>query len=108
MIEHREILYRAERNADGEIILTANDKRVPLQDSLDVINHSPTGFEIGYGGSGAAQTALAILYHYIKNADLASRWHQQFKWDFVASAARDGLMITGTQIDHWLQKQGVN
>lgn len=32
-----------------------------LNPRLDLFNHSPTGFEWGYGGSGPAQLALAIL-----------------------------------------------
>ena len=33
----------------------------PLELCLDLFNHSPTGFEWGYRGSGPAQLALAIL-----------------------------------------------
>ena len=34
---------------------------VPLNPRLDLRNHSPTGLEWGYCGSGPAQLALAIL-----------------------------------------------
>jgi hypothetical protein len=40
-------------------------KRYPLPIRLDLRNHSPTGFEWGYRGSGAAQLSLAILADYI-------------------------------------------
>ncbi len=33
----------------------------PLGPRLDLANHSPDGFSWGYGGSGPAQLALAIL-----------------------------------------------
>jgi hypothetical protein len=33
----------------------------PLNLRLDLRNHSPSGFEWGYGGSGPAQLALALL-----------------------------------------------
>jgi hypothetical protein len=36
-----------------------------LNDSLNIRNHSPTGFEFGYAGSGPAQLALAILVDYL-------------------------------------------
>ncbi|HXR05085.1 MAG TPA: DUF6166 domain-containing protein [Verrucomicrobiae bacterium] len=48
---------------------------VPLNPRLDLYNHSPTGFEWGYGGSGPAQLALAILADHLGNADEAmSLW----------------------------------
>lgn len=46
-------------SADGEI--WAN---LPLY--LDEVNHSPTGFEWGYRGSGPAQLAYAILRSYFE------------------------------------------
>lgn len=39
----------------------ADGKRAPLNPRTDLFNHSPNGFEWGYGGSGPAQLALAIL-----------------------------------------------
>jgi len=39
--------------------VSVNDR--PLNPRLDLWNHSPTGFEWGYGGSGPAQLALALL-----------------------------------------------
>ena len=45
-----------------EVYVTGEDgKRYPLPLYLEIRNHSPTGFEWGYGGSGPAQLALAIL-----------------------------------------------
>jgi hypothetical protein len=40
-------------------LVTVNER--PLTPRLDLWNHSPTGFEWGYGGSGPAQLALALL-----------------------------------------------
>ena len=62
---------------------------VPLDMRLDLWNHSPTGYEWGYLGSGPAQTALAILADALGNDRLASRLHQSFKVKFVASLSRD-------------------
>jgi len=46
-------------------VLDALGKRYPLPLRLDIRNHSPTGFNCGYQGSGAAQLALAILADFI-------------------------------------------
>jgi len=44
-------------------------------------NHSPDGFNWGYGGSGPAQLALAIKLKLTGKPD----GYQNFKFDFVAS-----------------------
>src|SRR5439155_2970286 len=40
---------------------------VPLNPRLDLRKHSVTGFEWGYGGSGPAQLALALLADHLAN-----------------------------------------
>jgi hypothetical protein len=70
-----------ERAVDGVIM-----RSLPLR--LDLANHSPTGFEWGYGGSGPAQLALAILADVFRNDQLAVRLHQRFKWDAIATLER--------------------
>jgi hypothetical protein len=55
---------------------------LPLR--LDLFNHSPTGFGWGYGGSGPAQLALALLADALGDDDLAVRLHQAFKFKVVA------------------------
>src|SRR5215469_13551398 len=57
---------------------------VPLNPRLDLRNHSPTGFEWGYGGSGAAQLALAILADYLADHNQALDLYQRFKWQIIA------------------------
>lgn len=73
--------------------------------SLKVWNHSPTGFEWGYGGSGPAQLALAILLDHTGKRQLAVDHHQAFKRNKVSQFAKDGFSITGEEIDIWLLKQ---
>ena len=52
--------------------------------SQKVFNHSPTGFSWGYGGSGCAQLALAILLKVTGSKEIALAHYQQFKWDVIA------------------------
>ena len=47
---------------DAGCVVTVDGK--PLGPRLDLFNHSPTGFEWGYFGSGPAQLALAIVAHH--------------------------------------------
>jgi len=55
----------------------------PLPSQL-VWNHSPDGFNWGYGGSGPAQLALAILMAAGIESEIAVKFHQNFKWDHVS------------------------
>lgn len=60
-----------------------NGKWLDPKPSQKVYNHSPDGFNWGYGGSGPAQLALAIMLTiYPKNRALEC--YQTFKWDEVS------------------------
>ena len=62
----------------------------PLNPRLDLWNHSPTGFEWGYGGSGPAQLALALLSDHLDDDDQALELHHEFKREVVAKFGRRG------------------
>lgn len=72
--------------------------RIRLPPRLDIYNHSPTGFEWGYHGSGPAQLALALLAHCLGDDELALRCHQQFKSAVVACLPSAGWEISEQQI----------
>ena len=70
----------------------------PLNPRLDLWNHSPTGFEWGYGGSGPAQLALALLAEHLGDDDEAVELHQEFKREVVAKFDRRGWTLTSEQM----------
>jgi hypothetical protein len=69
-----------------------------------IIKHSPDGFEFGYCGSGPADFALNILSVFI-GQELAERYYQEFKFEFVAAIPRDGGIIRRDDILHWLEER---
>src|SRR2546430_765107 len=69
-----------------------------LNPRLDLWNHSPTGFEWGYGGSGPAQLALALLADHLRDDDEAVELHQDFKREVVAGLPVRGWKLTSEQI----------
>ena len=75
----------------------------PLNPRLDLWNHSPSGFEWGYRGSGPAQLALAILADYLSDDEEAVRQYQDFKYTVVANMPYLGWELTDTQIDESLE-----
>ncbi len=76
----------------------------PLPLHLEVRDHSPTGFAWGYGGSGPAQLALALLMDATGDEDLALRNYQEFKRQFVAWWKED-WSITAREIRAFVADQ---
>jgi Family of unknown function (DUF6166) len=73
MERSNEVVYIGKRTEKGCEIWRADPdykplKRIRLRDSLKLWNHSPSGFNWGYGGSGPAQTALALLLDWTDDA----------------------------------------
>jgi hypothetical protein len=94
------MVYRGYRFG-GRCVVTRDGKKVNPR--LDLFNHSPSGFEWGYGGSGPAQTALAILADYLKDDDRAVLLHQRFKWDVIARMPHKGMSINEILLRGWLK-----
>jgi hypothetical protein len=75
-------VYTGRRTPDGTTVLRPDGTPLPLR--LDLRNHSPTGFEWGYGGSGPAQLALALLADAAGDDEVALKYYQEFKRLVVA------------------------
>lgn len=101
-------VYEGFRDEDGVMVLV-NGLSLDPRPSQKLYNHSPDGFEWGYGGSGPSQLALAILLDYTQDKNMALGYYQQFKDFFVAALPRDkkGQVwgLTGEQIDEFLAKE---
>lgn len=82
---HRTLRIEGDRDPTGALTVRIDGHRLTPTRSLKVWNHSPTGFNVGYGGSGPAQLALAILLEAGLPDDEASTLHQKFKWEFLAT-----------------------
>jgi hypothetical protein len=78
-------------------IVTVDGKR--LNPRFDLWNHSPTGFEWGYCGSGPAQLALAILADHCSDDELALNFYQRFKWAVIVELPYRSWTLTSEQID---------
>jgi len=70
--------------------------------SQKLYNHSPEGFQWGYGGSGPAQLALALLLDVTGDGELSVALHQHFKRDFVATWGESWEM-DADQIRRWVE-----
>ena len=99
-------MKRYEGRREGYAVTVTVDGR-RLNPRLDLWNHSPTGFEWGYGGSGPAQLALAILADHLGDDRQAFDFHHRFKWAVIAELPGRGWRLTSLEIDavlHTLQQ----
>jgi hypothetical protein len=72
-----------------------------LAPSLRLWNHSPTGFNWGYGGSGPAQLALALLLAAGVAPEHASDLHQRFKWEVIAPLPQGEPFTLDVDVAGW-------
>ena len=84
--------------------LWVDGKELDPQRSQKIRNHSPDGFNWGYGGSGPAQAALAICLEIFPETWMAEALYQSFKFAFVSRWQQDQFQeeidITDFLIDH--------
>ena len=91
----------AGRRQGYAVSVTVDGRR--LNPRFDLWNHSPTGFEWGYGGSGPAQLALAILADHCQDDEQALNFYQRFKWAVIAELPHRSWTLTTEGIDCVLQ-----
>lgn len=106
--------YRGWRDPDGHthVAVRANGKNRghKLSLRLDLYNHSPSGFDWGYGGSGPSQLALALLADALGDDDRAVRLYMDFKWAVIAKLDQEkpwsmGEAVIRAYVDSLERKQ---
>lgn len=105
------IFYHGKRRGPMDISdeVTVNAVTSAVQDAAvtipipQVVKHSPTGMEYGYGGSGPADLALTILTACvgINNAERNSLYHL-FKFERVAGETADRWTIKVGTVREWV------
>ncbi len=96
------IIYNGEAEGRSwDVFVGSGHSRQKLPPRLDVRNHSPTGFAWGYGGSGPAQLALALLLYEYGDEELerVERIYQLFKFRVIDRLPQDeDWKLTSDQI----------
>ncbi|MDQ2055238.1 DUF6166 domain-containing protein [Halobellus sp. H-GB7] len=101
--------YAGERRR-GQLIVTRvpEGTRLTPERSLELADHSPSGFESGYCGSGPAQLALALLLDYTDDEEVALAEYMSFKTEVVSQlecTGADGCWrLTEREIDAALRE----
>jgi len=91
---------------DGGMVVKRGTRILSPKPSQELFNHSPDGFSWGYGGSGPAQLALALLFDVTLDKEIALTWHQDFKRDVVVNFGGE-WKLTEDKIWAWLKSKGV-
>jgi len=104
-----DVVYVGYRRRGRAIVENQSDQEdLTPERSLELANHSPSGFEWGYGGSGPAQLALALLLDYTDDEDVALAEYMEFKAKVVSQlecTGPDGCWrLTGREIDAALRE----
>lgn len=101
--------YRGVREGEGTadpgvVFVMEDGRQEPLRHRKQ---HSPTGMNWGYGGSGPADLARSLLADYFglpENEQVHPALYQRFKERIIAHLPQDGeWLLTGEQIAVWLQ-----
>ncbi len=100
------VIYEGKRSPNGDVVVTRRTHNAggtatrerALSPRFDLRNHSPTGFEWGYGGSGPAQLALALLADALNDAEQALLLYQNFKWKTVALFPTEGWQMSRDEV----------
>lgn len=96
-------LFRLHKEGDA---LEHETKEILATRSLRHKQHSPDGFDFGYGGSAPAQLALALLLDATSEA-FALEHYEAFKADFIAPQREDAegrveqFMVTQREVRQW-------
>lgn len=95
--------YSDARRGDGTgpaaVTVTVGGRTRPLRHR---VRHSPAGFSWGYGGSGPADLARAILWDHL-GREPAPALYQRFKFAVVARFPIGGAWeLTETEIAAWM------
>lgn len=70
----------------------------PINPRNDLRNHSPTGVEWGYAGSGPSQLALALAAEVTGSDYRALDVYQRLKFEVIASLPVDGWQLTEAEL----------
>ena len=101
-------LIRGERDADGNARVYVDDELLAPDSalwhtSLCLRNHSPTGPEWGYHGSGPAQLAIVILLA-VTDTEEAGLYYPLFRSGVLTGLRADRWTLQVELVRRWLER----
>jgi hypothetical protein len=91
--------YYGMRAENGcSVVIEEDGEFTGLPPRNDLHNHSPDGFEWGYGGSGPAQLALALAADVLDDDGRAQDVYQQLKFKLIGGLPHEGWVLTENRL----------
>ena len=91
----RGVTFRGSRTPDDAVVIVDVDGTAsPLKHE---VNHSPSGFDWGYGGSGPADLARSLCA-YVLNVVPAPDIYQRVKCDLIATLDEDSWEMPASRV----------
>jgi hypothetical protein len=87
-------VYKADRAQWGRDVFVIDGEKQYFLPKYDPMNHSPDGFEWGYGGSGPACLASSLA----RDATGCNCNYQSLKWSLVTRLGKDAWVVTEDDI----------
>jgi hypothetical protein len=92
-------VYHGRRSPHGcAVDVEENGECYLLHPRLDLRNHSATGLEWGYSGSGPAQLALALAADVLGDDDRAQAVYQPLKFKLIGKLPHEEWVLSERQI----------
>ena len=100
--------YIGLRTSEGTQVYVEGAITHPLNPRFEWANHSPTGFEWGYSGSGPAQLALALLGDYTGDREYSLAKHQQLKEELICKFPQHNWILPVEEIERWVKANPIS
>ena len=81
-----------------------NGELLDPKPSQELLESLPRGFNWGYGGSGPAQLALAVLLKFTDRRTAVENY-QLFKWEIIAQLEQDADFEIDVNLNPWIQRR---
>lgn len=92
-------VYRGVPSEAGAVVTVEEDGMSRgLDPRFDLREHSPDGFNWGYGGSGPAQLALALAADALGDDERALDVYQRLKFRLIGSLPEDGWTLSEERV----------
>lgn len=101
------IIGKNQRSPYGGLMVMIDNHLLDPRPSQKLVNHSPDGFNWGYGGSAPAQLALALLLWFrgTGSEEWCLRNYQQFKWDVIAKLPQGrSFALPEKMVREWMRR----
>ncbi len=97
--------YSLERDGEGGpgTVFRPNGAELKPDQSQEVANRSPSGFQWGYKGSGPHQLALGILLDHTADVEFSQRHYHDFAVEVIRHIEADTAEIPVALIEDWVE-----